>query len=546
MNAVKPMFFPTPYQEAADAGRMILRDGSAAVVRRAGPGDAKAVRAFYGRLSAQSRWMRFFSEAKPQEEAVRGICDDSRPEELVTLLVLRGEGQVIATGSWIRMEEGRAEFAVAVDDGFHGKGIGGILLERLAILAVARGCTTFVAVTHPSNRAMLDVFRHSGFEMTERMEEGLVHIELNVRPRAESVAHADLRDRVFTKASVRPFFDPKGIAVVGASRDTGSVGHRVLEGLVRGGFSGSIFPVNPQARVVFSIKAYPRVTDIPDAVDLAILCVPREAVRGVVEDCAVKGVRALVVVSSGYAEAGAKGAERQRELRDQVRDLGMRMLGPNALGVINTDPEVRLHGTFAPVAPLPGKIALSSQSGALGLALLNVAKGCGLGLSMFASMGNKADLTGNDLLYFWEDDERVEVILLYLESFGNPRRFARIAREVGRRKPIVCVKSGRARERTRVSRRLEDATVSGLFQQIGVVRADTLEEMFEVAGLLGNQPLPRGARVALVTNSRGAGILCADACDTENLEALEGGRFAAGGRGGGGPGGGLGGGGTPG
>ncbi len=519
-KAVRPYYLPPPFQDSADHGRLILRDGTTATLRVATLDDYQAMRDFYARLSPQSRRMRFFTENKPGEDSIRSACDSTDPSRQLTLVVLRHGEQgprIVASGSYFRHTDHSAEFAVAVEDGFQGKGIGGLLLERLSVLASARGFTHFMAVTHPANRSMLDTFRSSGFQLREQHEDGCVEVDLEVSPRAESVAHSEMRDRLYTHASIRPFFNPKAVAVIGASRDPEGIGHRLLENLVHSRFNGPVYPVNPHATVISSIRAHASILDIPDDVDLAVIAVPHEQVPAIVDECAAKGVRALIVISSGYAEIGTEGRERQEALLEQVRGHGMRMVGPNCLGLMNNDPGVRLNATFVAEAPPPGRIALSSQSGALGLAILTMAHRRDLGLSSFISMGNKADVTGNDLLNYWEDDPGTDVILLYLESFGNPRRFARIARRVSRHKPIVCVKSGRFRS-YREPMSMEETAVAALFRQTGIIRAETLEEMFDVAALLGNQPLPRGRRTGIITNSRGSGVLCMDACSAGGLE----------------------------
>ncbi len=514
MSAVRPLYLPLTYQDSADHGRLILRDGSTASIRLATKEDIKAVKEFYARLSPQSRRMRFFSETKPGEDVMLRLCDSTNPQTGMTLLVWRyfdGEARIVATGSYIADGPHSAEFAVAVDDVFHGKGLGGLILERLSILAASHGFHHFNAFTHLNNSAMLDVFRNSGFQMREQFEDGLVKVDLSLLLSEASSSHAATRDRLFTKASIRPFFYPTSIAVIGASQRPDSVGYRLLKAILQQQFSGVIYPVNPNAGNVSGIKSYPNPESLPEPVDLAVVIVPPDEMDKVVEGCARRGVRALIVVTAGYAETGDEGRKRQQALLEKVRGYGMRMLGPNCLGVINTDPEIRLNASLSAEVPMRGRVALSSQSGALGMTLLQLARKRNIGLSMFISMGNKADVTGNDLLYFWEDDPSTDVILLYLESFGNPRRFGRIAREVSRRKPIVCVKSGRHRASP------EEHAVQALFQQTGVIRMQTLEEMFDVAALLGSQPLPSGRRVGIVTNSRGAGVLCADACAAGGL-----------------------------
>jgi acetyl coenzyme A synthetase (ADP forming)-like protein len=527
---VRPRYVPPPYQDAAESGRLILRDGTTAQIRVARPGDAEALGAFFARLSPASRWHRFFSAAPPGRELTASLCAAADPAAALTLVVTRTAGggpHIIAAGSYLAKQGEAAEVALAVEDAFQGKGLGTLLLERLALLAVRHGFTRFWAVTHADNRAMLDVFRDSGFAAEERPGRGEVEVDLTVTPTEASVGRLEVRDRVATAASLRPFFLPKSVAVVGASRDPASVGYRALEALVLGRFRGPVYPVNPRAAVVGCIRAYPSVRDLPEPVDLAVVAVPRDAVLGVVDDCAARGVRALVVLTAGFAEAGVEGRALQARLVEAVRGYGMRMVGPNCLGLLNADPAVRLNASFSPVFPPAGRVAMSSQSGALGLAILAAARRLNLGLSTFVSVGNKADVSGNDLLQYWEEDPATDVILLYLESFGNPRRFARIARRVGRRKPVVAMKSGRTRAGGRAASShtaalaASDAVVDALFRQTGVIRAETLEEMFDLAAALGSQPLPRGRRVAVVTNAGGPGILCADACEAGGLAVPE-------------------------
>jgi acetyl coenzyme A synthetase (ADP forming)-like protein len=316
---------------------------------------------------------------------------------------------------------------------------------------------------------------------------------------------------------------PRAVAVVGASRDAGSIGRRILDALVAAGFAGSIYPVNPAADEIAGRKAYRSVRDVPAGVDLAVVAVPREHVLAVVDDCAAAGVKSLVVITAGYAEAGAEGRALQQELVERVRGYGMRMVGPNCMGLLNANATTRLNASFSPVFALPGHIGLSSQSGALGLAILALASSRGVGLSTFVSVGNKADVSSNDLLEYWEEDDATRVILLYLESFGNPRRFARLARRIARTKPIVAVKAGRTRGGSRAAGShtaalaANDVAVDALFHQSGVIRADTIDEMFDIAACLDAQPLPAGRRVAIVTNAGGPGILAVDACESSGL-----------------------------
>ena len=318
-------------------------------------------------------------------------------------------------------------------------------------------------------------------------------------------------------------FRPRSVAVIGASRTPTSVGHLALKKLLAGGFTGAVYPVNPHARAIAGVAAVPSIAALPDDVDLAVIAVPAAAVHGVVEQCAARGIGGIVVLSAGFAESGPEGKAREAAVRDLVRAHGMRMVGPNCLGLLHTDPAVSLDATFAPARALPGRVAMASQSGALGVAILETARELDLGLSAFVSVGNKADVSGNDLLEWWEDDPRTDLILLYLESFGNPRKFASIARRVARKKPILAVKAGRTAAGRRAAGShtaalaAPERCVEALFAHTGALRVTTMEEMFDAATLLANQPLPKGPRVAILTNAGGPGILCADACEAEKL-----------------------------
>jgi len=315
--------------------------------------------------------------------------------------------------------------------------------------------------------------------------------------------------------------------VIGASRERGTIGAELFHNLIAHGFAGVVYPVNPRAPVVQSVRAYPDLAHLPGPVDLALIAVPAAQVLEAVRACAAHGVQGVVVISAGFKEVGDEGAARERELVEVVRAHGMRLVGPNCLGVVNTEPAVRLDATFAPVFPPPGKVAFSSQSGALGLAILETATQLNLGISHFVSIGNKADVSSNDLIEYWERDPGTAVILLYLESFGNPRRFTRIARRVARRKPIAIVKSGRTRAGMRAamshtgSLAGTDKAVDALCVQSGVIRTDTIEELFDVAMLVAHQPIPRGRRVGIVTNAGGPGIMASDACESHRLEVPE-------------------------
>ncbi|HYV36363.1 MAG TPA: GNAT family N-acetyltransferase, partial [Gemmataceae bacterium] len=409
--------------DAMDFGVPGLRDGTSVQFRAAGLEDLDALCDFFARLSPESRHRRFSSLSAPRPELIGSLCDSSNARSKLTLLATRslnGDSRIIATGSYLAKNPTTAEVAFAVDDSYQGKGLGTLLLERLALLAVQNGFTHFWALTHSENKSMRDVFRESGFAVAEKLDRGEVEVDLAIIPTEASVARLDVRHRVATVAGLRPFFRPRSVAVVGASRNPMAIGYRLLDAVVSSGYRGTVYPVNPKATEIRGLHAYPSVRELPFAVDLAVIAVPPKAVLGVVDDCAARGVRAIVVITAGFAEVGKEGLELQNRLMEKVRAAGMRMIGPNCLGLVSTDADVRLNATFVPGFPPPGRVAMSSDSGALGLAALAVAGRYGLGISSCVSVGNRPDISSNDLLEYWEEDTGTEVILLYLESFGNP------------------------------------------------------------------------------------------------------------------------------
>lgn len=503
---------------------VVLRDGTAVRVRTARPQDEDALVAFYRGLSEQSLVYRFFTRISNAAlvDQVRRLLYNPRAVHLVA--TFGDPPRIVAHGLYALADSDRAEVAFAVADEFQGRGVGTLLLGQLAEVAARQGIRLFEASVLPTNHRMLEVFRESGFPVEVHAEPGELRVTFPTELTEDALRRFERREQLAAQAALRPFFHPRGVAVVGASRRRGTIGGEIFHNLLRYGFEGPVYPVNPHAEVVQSVVSYPTVEAIPGPVDLAVVVVPAEQVVEVAWQCARKGVRALVVITAGFAEAGEEGRARQEELLRVCRATGMRLIGPNCMGIVNTDPGVRLNATFAPVLPPPGRVGFLSQSGALGLAVMEYANQLGLGLSTFVSVGNKADVSGNDLLNYWDDDPNTDVILLYLESFGNPRKFSRIARRVSRRKPIVAVKSGRTGSGLRATAShtgalvaASDATVDALFRQAGVIRTDSLEEMFDVAVLLANQPVPAGPRVAIVTNAGGPGILCADACEAEGL-----------------------------
>ncbi|WP_406567744.1 bifunctional acetate--CoA ligase family protein/GNAT family N-acetyltransferase [Actinoallomurus soli] len=418
-----------------------------------------------------------------------------------------------------------AEVAFLVEDAQQGRGLGTVLLEHIAAAARERGIRRFIADVLPENRRMTTVFRAAGYEAQQRFEDGVIRLTLDLEPTETSREVMAAREHRAESRSIQRLLFPGSVAVIGASREARSVGQTVLRNLLGGDFTGPVFPVNPTAPAVAGVRAYPAVAAIPDPVDLAVVAVPGEHVNEVVAQCAAKGVHGLVVVSSGFGEAGPEGRARQDDLVRLARANGMRVVGPNCLGIANSDPGVRLNATLAPTLPGRGPVGFFSQSGALGITILRWAAERGLGLSTFVSAGNRADVSGNDLMQYWEEDPATEVILLYLESIGNPRKFTRLARRISRAKPIVAVKSGRTTQGVPLGHAaralsLPDHAVSALFAQAGVVRVDTLGDLFDVAQILAYQPLPTGRRVAIVGNSDSIGLLAQDAATAADLDPL--------------------------
>jgi acetyl coenzyme A synthetase (ADP forming)-like protein len=507
----------------AAATDVVIRDGSTICVRPAGEGDVPRLLRFLGSLSPQSLYYRFHGRPVLTDAGIRSLVGlDGSP---AAALIAETGDRIVGFASFAPAERGskRAEVAFAVADAMQGLGIGTRLLEQLARVARRGGVERFDAYVLGDNRQMLDVFRESGFSTTVSLDHGVCHVALSLSADGRLAERSAVRSQTAATASMRAFFEPGVVAVIGANRKRGKIGAEILNNLREAGFSGTVVPVHPTAAAIGGMRAYPRVGDIPGAVDLAIVVVPADRVLAAVDDCIAKHVRAICVISAGFSECGADGRSREAELLEKVRRAGCRLIGPNCMGLLNTDPAVRLNATFSPVYPPRGTVAMSTQSGALGLAILDYAKRLHIGISSFVSVGNKADVSGNDLIQYWGEDPHTSVILLYLESFGNPKKFAEIARRVGRAKPSVAVKSGRSGAGSRAAAShtgalaSNDAIVDALFKQAGVIRTARLEEMFDVAALLAHQPIPRGRRVAILTNAGGPGILAADACEANGL-----------------------------
>ncbi|MFT4289459.1 GNAT family N-acetyltransferase [Nocardioides sp.] len=495
---------------------VLLRDGRTAHIRPITPADEALLVDFYdNRVSEESKYYRFFSPMPHLSQ--RDIERFTRVDYVsrVAFVLLLAE-EMIAVGRYDVVEPREAEVAFLVADGQQGRGIGQILLEHLAQAGRERGIERFVAEVLPDNARMIQVFRDAGYRVASGYEDGVIHLEFPIESTETAIGVMLSREHEAEAASISRFLNPRSVAIIGASRRQETIGQVLVRNMVNADFTGKVYVVNPNSPAVSGMPAYKSVQEIDAAVDVAIVAVPADAVQDVVLDCAAKGVHGLVVISSGFAETGEEGRQRQRRLVGLSRSYGLRLIGPNALGIINTDPSVRINASLSQVMPPRGRAGFFCQSGALGSAILEKVQNRGLGLSTFVSAGNRADVSGNDLLQYWEEDDSTEVVMMYLESLGNPRKFSRIARRVSLRKPIVAVRSGRTTQGVPMGHAVRKIAappqaVDAMFRQAGVIQVDTLEDMFDVAQLLAHQPLPRGRRVAVVGNSDALGLLAADA-----------------------------------
>ena len=505
-----------PYPEHWEAD-VVLTDGATAHLRPIRPDDADGLRRLHSRLSPETIYFRFFAPLpKLPDKDVARFTEVDHIDRIA--LVAEVGDEIVGVVRYDRVTPTDAEVAFSIEDAHQGRGLGSVFLEHVAAAARERGVQRFIATVLPSNRRMLGVFRDAGYVVKAEFEDGVVELSFDLAPTETSIAVMVAREHRAEARSIERLLRPGSVAVVGASRERRTIGQTVLRHLLDAGFTGPVYAVNRSADAVVGGPAYASVSEVPGPVDLAVVAVPVDEILPVVADCAAKGVLGLVVMSSGFAEQGEDGALRQLRLVRAARANGMRVVGPSSFGLLNTDPAVRLNASLSPQVPDRGRIGFFSQSGALGIALLANVVDRGLGLSTFVSAGTRADVSGNDLLQYWEDDPATDVVLLYLESLGNPRKFGRLARRVGRVKPVVVVRSGRSLRggpagvrRSRPST-LPLAAVDAMFQQAGVVRAETIHQMFDVAALFAHQPLPAGRRVAVVGNSDSLGVLAADAC----------------------------------
>ncbi|MGW7453514.1 bifunctional acetate--CoA ligase family protein/GNAT family N-acetyltransferase [Streptomyces sp. NPDC054787] len=512
---------------------VVLRDGGTARIRPITTEDAGRLVSFYEQVSDESKYYRFFAPyPRLSDRDVRRFTHHDYVDR-VGLAATIG-GQFIGTVRYDRIgPDGRpasapadeAEVAFLVQDAHQGRGVASALLEHIGAVARERGIRRFAAEVLPANTKMIKVFTDVGYEQKRSFEDGSVHLTLDLEPTAESLAVQRAREQRAEARSVQRLLTPGSVAVVGVSRSGSGVGAAALRNLRDSGFHGHLYAVNEAVTrdLLDGVRAYRSIEAIGAPVDLAVIAVPADRVPGVVAACGEHGVQGLVVLSDGYGESGPAGLARQRELVRQVRSYGMRLIGPNAYGVINTAPEVELNASLTP-APMPmrGRIGLFTQSGAIGIALLSALLRRGEGLSSFISAGNRADVSGNDILQYWYDDQSTDVALMYLETLGNPRKFTRLARRTAAEKPVVVARGGRHTPAGHVvpGTRLPEATVSDLLRQAGVIRVDTVTELVDVGLLLASQPLPAGPRIAILGNSESLGVLTYDACLTQGLRPL--------------------------
>lgn len=506
---------PPPQHWFAD---ILASDGGVVRLRPITPDDADALQEFHAALSDRTRYLRYFGPYPriSPKDLYRTTHVDYH--DRVGLVLVLGTA-IIAVGRYEGLDRvGRrsAEVAFVVADGHQGRGLGSILLEHLAGAAAENKIETFVAEVLAENTTMVTVFRDAGYQVERSRDGSVLHLEFAIDPSEALLSVRDSRERASEARSVGNLLAPRSVAVIGATPSAGRVGGAVLNNLLSGVFQGPVFPVNPNRHSVRGVRAYATVREIPDEVDLAVVAVPPEAIGSVLDDCMAKGVKGLVVLTAGFDTTGVGGGTAERELVAAARGHGMRVVGPSALGIANTDPAVALNATLASVLPGRGRIGFFCQSGPLGAAILGEAAARNLGLSTFVSAGDRADVSGNDLLQYWDTDPDTDVVLLYLESFGNPRKFSRIARRVARTKPIVAVSSGR--HAAQPAGDMDRSIVRDLFAQAGIVQVDSISELFDCAALLGYQPLPGGSRLAVVGNSAALNWLAVDAAQSEGLD----------------------------
>ncbi|MDD5509225.1 MAG: GNAT family N-acetyltransferase [Dehalococcoidales bacterium] len=520
---MNPETYQYPQQYETEA---VLKDGSSILLRPIKKDDVQLWLDFVGRLSPHTKYLHFQHVPNlAAEDAVRACSVDYDNTFAIVAEVMESRRKkIVGIGRYYRLPDRHsAEVTFITEDAHQGKGIATRLLGLLVDIARDRGIDRFETDVL-AEEGQLAFFRNYGFHIVRSIQSDVHRISFSVAQTEQVIRKEEARESAATIASLRYILSPRSVAVIGASRDKDSIGNVLFRCILQSDFSGVIYPVNPNADAVVGVRTYPSVLDIPGNVEMAVIAVPASIVNRLAHDCGQKGVRALIVISDGFKETGPEGMARERELREICLGHGMRVVGPNCMGVINTEPAVGLNATFSTVYPPRGNVAFLSQSGAMGLAILEYARDLNMGISSFVSVGNRLDISPSDLLQYWEKDTATRVILLYLESFGNPEKFALIARRVSAKKPIVVVKSGTTKAGTHAAASHTGAMATSevaaevMFHHAGIVKVNTMEELFDVAALLSNQPLPKGNRLAIVTNGGGPGIIAADAAERNGLE----------------------------
>ncbi|MGF9662927.1 GNAT family N-acetyltransferase [Arthrobacter crystallopoietes] len=504
---------------------VVLRDGGTAHLRPIVPEDGPALQAFHMGQSESSIYLRFFTfKAKLSARELERFTNVDYHSRVAFVITIAGD--IIGIGRYDRLDDpDEAEVAFNIADSHQGRGLGSILLEHLAAAARENGIRRFSAEVLPENRKMVTVFNDAGYEVRRHFDDGVVMLEFNIDPTERSRAVMESREHRAEARSVASLLAPSSVAVIGASREYGSIGYALLEHIVEGGFTGPVYAINPQALELGGMISYGTIGEVPEPVQLAIIAVPYDQVLKVAQECADAGVKGLIVATAGFADTGQEGLARQRELVRNARANGMRVVGPASLGIINTDPAVTLNASMAPHLPRRGRLGLFSQSAAIGVMLYAAATRRGLGLSSTLSAGNRADVSGNDVMQYWEDDPATGAVGLYLESFGNPRKFSRIARRLSRSKPVIVAKSDLMGLQLPPGHHVRTTQAPGgaldaMMRQSGVVRVDTYEQLMDVAQIVVSQPLPAGPGVAVLSNSLALGKVIADAAATHQLQAV--------------------------
>jgi acyl-CoA synthetase (NDP forming)/RimJ/RimL family protein N-acetyltransferase len=501
---------------------VVLRDGGTAHLRPIHPADSDAVQSFHVGQSQKSVYMRFFAfKSKLSAKELKRFTEVDYKDRVALVITIGGD--IIGIGRYDRLDNPEeAEVAFNIADAHQGRGIGSILLEHLAAAARENGIRKFSAEVLPENRKMLMVFSDAGYDVKRHFDDGVVSLEFNIDPTDKSRAVMESREHRAEARSIQELLAPSSVAVIGASRKWGTVGYQLLEHIIEGGFTGPVYAINPEALELAGMLSFAKLSEVPGPVKLAIIAVPYDEVPGVVQECGKAGVKGIVVATAGYADDGERGLARQRDLVRQARANGMRVIGPASLGIVNTNPAVSLNASMAPSLARRGGLGLFSQSAAIGVSLYAASSRRRVGISTFLSAGNRADVSGNDMMQFWEDDADTTAVGLYLESIGNPRKFSRLARRLARTKPVIVAKSdamglnlppGHAVRTTQAPPEALDA----MMRQAGVIRVETIEELMDVAQIVSSQPLPQGPGVAVVSNSRALGKVVADSATAAGL-----------------------------